>query len=109
MYGTNNTSNPYFGQGQNYYNPHMTTNIIYVAGIEDAKSRYVAPGCELLMADNEKPLMYKKIADSTGHFEMKTYDVALHIEEEKKPVEYISRQEFEEVINSLKAALPKEE
>lgn len=109
MYNT--SSNPY-NYNYNYppaSTPMATTNIIYVAGIEDAKSRYVAPGCELLMADNEKPLMYKKIADSTGHFEMKTYDVALHIEEEKKPVEYISRQEFEEVINSLKAALPKEE
>ena len=109
MYGINNTSNPYFGQGQSYYNPYMTTNIIYVNGIEDAKSRPVNPGCELLMADNEKPLMYKKIVDTTGHFEMKIYDVAIHKEEEAKPVEYVSREEFEEVIAKLKAESSKED
>ena len=55
-----------------------TTNIIFVSGIEDVKTRWQAPNTEMFYADNDKPLLYKKQVYANGQFDVKTFDISEH-------------------------------
>ena len=55
-----------------------TTNIIFVSGIDDVKSRWQAPSTEMFYADNDKPLLYKKKVYANGQFDIKAYDISEH-------------------------------
>ena len=57
------------------------TNIIYVSGISDEKSRWQLPNTEMFYADNYKPLLYKKQVYANGQFDIKTYDISEHSED----------------------------
>lgn len=90
-------SNPYYGafqqpaqsnsqQSQTQPVPQPTTvtntNKIYVSGIDDVKARFLSPNSDVLFVDNDKPLLYQKVVDSKGQFEIKTFDIVLHKAEE---------------------------
>lgn len=62
------------------------TNKIYVSGIDDVKGRFLTPNSDVLFIDNDKPLLYQKVVDSKGQFEIKVFDITPHIDsqEEKK-------------------------
>lgn len=67
-------------------NTVTNTNKIYVSGIDDVKSRFLSPNSDVLFIDNDKPILYQKVVDSKGQFEIKIFDITLHNEqqEEKK-------------------------
>lgn len=100
--------NPYF----NTYNGMLSqyppqqpaqpqTNIIFVNGLEDVKSRLQACRSQMLYSDNDKNLVYLKAVDDTGHFTVKVFDLVEHKEEQAPEVSYLTRAEFEEFKKSL--------
>ena len=91
-------SYPYsYMQNQNFsYNPNMysnpqpmatNTNKIYVNGVEDARNRPLPANSDFIMLDNDKPLLYQKIVDNKGQFEVKTFNISPY-----KPVEETNKQ-----------------
>ena len=79
------------------------TNIIFVNGLEDVKSRLQPCRSQMLYSDNDKNLVYLKAVDDTGHFTVKVFDLVEHKEEQAPEVSYITRAEFEEFKKSLTA------
>lgn len=74
------------------------TNLIYVSGVEDVKTRAVPAGGTMIFADNDKPLLYKKTVDNKGQYEIETFDILPHKDEPKPtevPKDYVPRSEFE--------------
>lgn len=104
----NNYQNPYaypasqnFGYGNPYYNGYAqqqsqqqlqpqqnysatNTNKIYVSGIDDVKKRELPPNSDVLFIDNDKDIIYEKIVDSKGQFEIKMFDLGVHKPEDAK-------------------------
>lgn len=70
-------------QQQPQPNSITNTNKIYVSGIEDVKSRFLSPNSDVLFIDNDKPLIYQKVVDSKGQFEIKVFDICPHIEQQE--------------------------
>ena len=66
----------------------------------------------MLFVDNDKPLLYQKIVDGKGQFEIKTFDICPHnaSEDEKQAglidlSNYVNKSEFEALkgeINDIK-------
>lgn len=78
--------------------PQAYTNLIYVSGLEDAKTRPVPAGGTMIFADNDKPLLYKKTVDNKGQYEVETFDITPHKEEIPKTdttKDFVPRSEFE--------------
>lgn len=97
--------NPYFGRQYPPQQPSQPqTNIVFVNGLEDVKSRLQPCKSQMLYSDNDKNLIYLKNVDETGHFTVKIFDLVEHKEDTVSET-YITRSEFEEFKNSLK---PKE-
>lgn len=112
----NNSFNPYT---QNYQNqqannqqPLTNTNKIFVASVDDVKNRPLPFNSDFMFLDNDKPILYQKIVDSKGQFEIKTFDITPHIDEQKtkdesviNPANYVLKSDFEALqgeIRSLK-------
>nr|DAW59483.1 MAG TPA: hypothetical protein [Caudoviricetes sp.] len=103
--------------GEPYYNPYPMggmgrqyppqpqnqpqTNIIFVNGLEDVKSRLQACKSQMLYCDNDKNIVYFKNVDETGHFTVNIFDLVEHKKEKAPEVNYITREEFEEFKKSL--------
>lgn len=51
------------------------TNKIYVSGIEDVRQRQLPNGSDIIFLDNDKPILYQKIVDSKGQFEVKAFTI----------------------------------
>ena len=104
-----NNYNPYL---QNYMNqqmpvqqqmqPQTNTNKIYVSGIDDVKGRYLQPNSDVMFIDNDKPLLYEKIVDSKGQFEIKVFDVSTHKEDEQKD-DYAKKSDIDSILTRLSA------
>ena len=87
--------NPYGGMPRQYppqQPAQPQTNIIFVNGLEDVKSRLQPCRSQMLYSDNDKNLVYLKAVDDTGHKE-----------EQAPEVSYLTRAEFEEFKKSLTA------
>lgn len=101
--------NPYFnpyGGIPRQYPPQQAqpqTNIIFVNGLEDVKSRLQPCRSQMLYSDNDKNLVYLKAVDDTGHFTVKVFDLVEHKEEQTPELSYLTRAEFEEFKKSLTA------
>lgn len=60
----------------NYQQPAQTsTNKIYVNGIDDARNRVFPANSDYMMLDNDKPLLYQKVVDNKGQFEVKAFKI----------------------------------
>ena len=59
------------------------TNKIYVTGTDDVKRYFLSPNSDMLFIDNDKPLLYQKVVDSKGQFEIKVFDICPHVEQEE--------------------------
>lgn len=98
--------NPYSGMPRQY-SPQQPaqpqTNIIFVNGLEDVKSRLQPCRSQMLYSDNDKNLVYLKAVDDTGHFTVKVFDLVEHKEEQAPEASYLTRAEFEEFKKSLTA------
>ena len=57
--------------------PNSTTNTnkIFVAGIDDVKSKSLPFNSDFIFLDNDKPYLYQKTVDSKGQFEVKVFEI----------------------------------
>lgn len=122
MYNNNNYSNPYNNNNNTYgyntapytnyippaqINPATTnTNKIFVSGIEDARGRYLPPNSDMMFLDNDKPIIYQKIVDSKGQFEVKAYDIVPHTAEQPKTTmpdlsQYVLKSDFDKLLSEI--------
>lgn len=96
-------NNFYPNYQQSQQQPKINTNKIFVSGIEDVKMRMLEPNSDFIFFDNEKSMIYRKVVDGTGHFDVKAYDVTEHKEVAKQPEtaqtlnpqEFVRREDFE--------------
>ena len=98
-----------------YMQPQQSSGLIWVQGIEGAKSHFVAAGQSVLLMDSESNTFFIKSADQSGMpMPLRVFDYT----ERKQPTratetavsgalqdsEYITRSEFEERIAAILAA-----
>jgi hypothetical protein len=81
------------------------TNIIYVQGESGAKGYPVTNGYTMLLMDSEEPKFYIKQTDNMGLPSMKTFKFEEVVEPEPEKVEYITKADFEDFKNEIKALL----
>lgn len=119
QYG-NNFVPPY---GQNYSNffgyrditpqsnNQITTNLIWVQGIEGAKAYMLSPGSKAILLDSEiENRAYIKIADELGATKLRKFDL-IEVEENETPsklTEYVRKDELQELIMSILQTQEKE-
>lgn len=109
-YVMNNLPN-YMQQTQNQTQQNQsTTNIIFVSGLEDVKTRWQAPSTEMFYADNDKPLLYKKQVYANGQFDVKTYDISEHLPDKDAGKNdsidlsgYVKTSDFEKIKEEIKS------
>lgn len=116
--------NPYFNyynqsnfQPQNQQPVATNTNKIFVSSIDDVKKKDLPFNSDYLFLDNEKPLLYQKIVDSKGQFEVKTFDIVPHNDTEQQKDSgsidlsaYVLKSDFEALeskIKGIEEQLPK--
>lgn len=77
----------------------INTNKIFVSGIEEVKMKMLPPNSEWIYLDNDKSILYQKVVDSSGHFEVKAFDIVEHTEQSStlQDTEYVSKKEFEKL------------
>lgn len=110
----NNYNNYMYGQQGGTSIPQQNqqvtnTNKIFVNGLEDVRNMRLNPGSDFMFLDNDKPLLYQKIVDNKGQFEVKTFDIIPHVEKQENNVQntekYVSIEQFNlllDEINELK-------
>lgn len=119
QYG-NNFVPPY---GQNYSNffgyrdiapqpnNQITTNLIWVQGIEGAKAYMLSPGSKAILLDSEiENRAYIKIADELGATKLRKFDL-VEVEDNETPsklTEYVRKDELQELIMSILQTQEKE-
>lgn len=119
QYG-NNFAPPY---GQNYSNffgyrdmtpqpnNQVTTNLIWVQGIEGAKAYMLSPGSKAILLDSEiENRAYIKIADELGATKLRKFDL-IEVEENETPsklTEYVRKDELQELLMSILQTQEKE-
>lgn len=95
---------------------NTNTNKIYVNGLEDARNRTLPFNSDFIFLDNDKAILYQKVVDSKGQFEVKTFDIVPHKEREIKNTnqinmeDYVLRKDFNEIqneIDTIKSGLEK--
>ena len=73
----------YAMQQQPQVQPHQTnTNKIYVSGIEDVRQRNLPFNSDVIFLDNDKPILYQKIVDNKGQFEVKAFNISPYLSQE---------------------------
>lgn len=89
-------------QVQQQTQPPMHNGFVWVDGIEEANSFYVAPNNAVQLWDKNAPTIYKKSADSTGKPSMQIFDL---VERKINPTlakdpgssEFVLRSEFDDL------------
>lgn len=91
-------------QNANQPMTYTNTNKIYVNGEDDVRNRILPPNSDYVFLDNDKALLYQKIVDSKGQFEVKTFDVVPHEPQNDTKKEntdnsstYVSKSEFDQL------------
>ena len=109
----NNMANPNQMQPQSQIQPQQpittNTNKIYVNGIEDVRNRSLLPNSDYIFLDNDNAIIYQKIVDSKGQFEVKAFDIVPHIEQKETKSEnnidlsnYVKVTDLEPLQNDIK-------
>lgn len=93
------------------------TNKIYVSGIEDVRNTRLMPNSDYVFLDNDKPIIYQKVVDGKGQFEVKVFDIIPHQEQETQKdtssinlSDYVLKKDFDnlqEEIKTLRSNLEK--
>ena len=105
-------------QTQNQQSSSATnTNKIFVAGIDDVKSKSLPVNSDFIFLDNDKPILYQKTVDSKGQFEVKAFEIREAKPEDEQKEEtsinlsnYVTLTEFEalkEQLDDLKNEITK--
>lgn len=80
---------------------NTNTNKIFVNGIDDVRSRQLTPNSDFMFLDNDKPILYQKIVDNKGQFEVKAFDIFPHKEEITVSSEYVLKTDFDNLYNEF--------
>lgn len=105
-YGASPFNNPY--QMNNFQQPQYqqqngamqqaqsltNTNKIYVSGVDAVKNTPLNQNSDYIFLDNDKPLLYQKVVDSKGQFEVKIFDIVPHDAESDKKENSIDLSEY---------------
>lgn len=110
----------FYGQpySQPYWQPTPTnTNKIFVSGIDEVRNKVLMPNSDYIFIQNDGNILYEKIVDTKGQFEIKTVylsEKAPEIETKEKEqvdfTEYAKTSEIKAIrqeIESLKEKLGK--
>lgn len=116
FYGANQ-----YGYGFNNYIPQpqqptpqqtqyggTNTNKIFVSGLEEVKNKQLPPNSDFIFLDNYKPLLYQKIVDGKGQFEIKQFDITVKKEpvcEVNGELNTLSKEEFTSQIDHIKGEI----
>ena len=105
----------------NWFNPYcynayqqpqqQSGGLVWVQGIEGAKSHYVSPGQSVLLMDSESNSFFIKSADASGmplplrifDYTERTMQKAPQMPTASQNADYITREEFEKRISALVA------
>ena len=110
--------NQQMGVYSNQPGPTSNVNWIQVAGIEGARNQIVQPGHTIWMMDNNNPIFYVKAVDNMGSATFKAFQFAEIVPEPPKPTQneqnttppdYVTRAEFEALLERLGDTPKKEE
>lgn len=87
--------------------PLTNTNEIFVSGIEDVKGRNTPINSSYMFLDNDKALLYEKIVDGKGKYEIKTYEIKELKEQENTRQSNTNSTDFAKTtdIDALKAEI----
>jgi hypothetical protein len=114
-----NTYNPYMQQYQQMIQPQAQTQqssggLLWVQGIEGAKSHFVSPGQSVLLMDSESNSFFIKSADTSGMpLPLRIFDYTERTAQQapQQPTAaatdtstYITREEFEQRIAQITAS-----
>lgn len=97
-------------QNQTMQNTNLSTNIIYVNGLEDVKQRMLLPNSKYAFFDNDNQILYIKSVDNGGKSNVETYSLAQNIEPDKNEKQINSKDyvlltdfnKFRDEFNTLK-------
>lgn len=105
----NNPAPPVQQNTQQNQTMPTNTNKIYVNGLEDVRNRPLAPNSDFVFLDNDKPIIYQKIVDGKGQFEVKAFDIIPHTEPDNiknnnsiNLDDYVLRKDFEKLQEDMK-------
>ena len=94
------------------------TNKIYVVGIEDVRARALPQNSDFIFLDNDKPILYQKVVDSKGQFEVKAFTITPYSPQEQPKSEgtidlsnYVKLNDLEPIkaeLNAIKEKLATE-
>lgn len=97
----NNFQSPYY-----YQNPLQKNGITWVQGIEGAKAFQLAPNSNVMLLDSETDgRFYIKVSDNIGMCNLRVFEYKEVTNTQKAEVDmsqYVTRNELNEIINSLK-------
>jgi hypothetical protein len=82
--------------------PTQTEQIQYVNGKQSAESYQMSPNSSVILMDSEKARFYVKKTDASGIATIKAYDFTES--DDDKPMEYVTKAEFEKFKASVKGA-----
>lgn len=112
----NGYTNPYgYGYQLQVPQPQQTptqinTNKIYVSGIDEVRQRQLPNGSDMLFLDNDKPLLYQKIVDGKGQFEVKAFQITpyspVETAKDSQPInlsDYVKTSDLEPIKAELQA------
>lgn len=92
----------------NIQQPLTNTNEIFVSGIDDVKARPTPINSNYMFLDNDKALLYEKVVDSKGKYEIKTYEITelkdRESQKEQSPINYSNFAKSTDV-DSIKAEI----
>ena len=83
-----------------YIPQQQTQNIQYVNGKQSAESYQMPVNSSVILMDSNMSRFYMKQTDASGVATIKAYD--FKEAEEDKPIEYVTKQEFEKFKASVK-------
>lgn len=95
-----------YGQPQYNQQNHGQVGLIWVQGIEGAKSYLVAPNTTIQLWDSEKQVIYLKSADASGMPSMKILDYTIRDNDNTSNVitnnnEYVTKEAFNELSRKM--------
>lgn len=108
QYGNYNAQQPtYTQQPQPQQQPITNTNKIFVNGLEDVKNRMLPNNSDYIFMDNDNPLIYRKVVDSTGRMNVEVFEIKPYQEkktEQTKNVDmsnYVLKSDFDKLSNEI--------
>lgn len=87
----------------NPYGQQRTNDLIFVNGIEGAKSYQMQPNQMIMLLDSDNPIIYKKTSNSYGQSTIECFKMVQISENELKGTnqEYVLKSDFETLVKRI--------